>query len=81
MSSTQKIQAVLFDLDGTLIDSAPDLAASLNHLLQQEGMQTLPLETIRPHVSKGGLALTRLAFADSHSEAEIEPLRLRLLDY
>ncbi len=73
--------AILFDLDGTLVDTAPDMAAALNHVLTEEGMASLPLETIRPHVSRGGLALTRLAFEAHRAEHEIEPLRLRFLDY
>ncbi len=76
-----RIKSVLFDLDGTLIDTAPDMAAALNHILEQESLEPLPLEQIRPHVSRGGLALTKLAF-DAHRDAdEIEPLRLRFLDY
>ncbi|MBC8212074.1 MAG: phosphoglycolate phosphatase [Gammaproteobacteria bacterium] len=81
MKSASAVKAVLFDLDGTLIDTAPDMAAALNHTLLQEGMPTLPLETIRPYVSRGGLALILLAFEQHRSEAEIEPLRLRFLDY
>lgn len=73
--------AILFDLDGTLVDTAPDMASALNHILQEEGMDSLPLETIRPHVSRGGLALTKLAFDEHREEADIEPLRLRFLDY
>jgi N-acetyl-D-muramate 6-phosphate phosphatase len=75
------IQAVLFDLDGTLVDTAPDLAAALNHVVVEEGMLALPLEEIRPHVSQGGLALIKLAFEQHRQETELEPLRLRLLDY
>jgi len=75
------ISAVLFDLDGTLIDTAPDMAGALNHILAEEGLAALPLETVRPHVSRGGLALTRLAFEQIRDESEIEPLRLRFLDY
>ncbi len=75
------IQAVLFDLDGTLVDTAPDLAAALNHVVVEEGMVALPLEEIRPHVSQGGLALIKLAFEQHRQETELEPLRLRLLDY
>ena len=75
------IRAVLFDLDGTLIDTAPDMGGALNNLLIEEGFDPLPLETIRPHVSKGGLVLTQLGFADQVSEDEIEPLRLRFLDH
>lgn len=75
------IEAVLFDLDGTLIDTAPDMAASLNHIVAEEGLQPLALETIRPHVSRGGLALTCLAFEKHRPEQDIEPLRLRFLDH
>ncbi len=73
------IKAVLFDLDGTLVDTAPDMAAALNRLLVEEGHSELPLDTIRPHVSKGGLALIQLGFSAFVSEAEIEPLRQRFL--
>ena len=71
--------ALLFDLDGTLLDTAPDMAAALNALRAEEGLPPLPLETIRPKVSQGGLALTRLAFAAARDEDEIEPLRQRFL--
>lgn len=55
------LQAVLFDLDGTLVDTAPDLAGAVNALRAELGRAALPLEHIRPHVSNGGSALTRLA--------------------
>jgi phosphoglycolate phosphatase len=71
--------SLLLDLDGTLLDTAPDMAAALNRLRHEEGLPQLPLETIRPRVSRGGLALTRLAFADHRDEAEIEALRQRFL--
>ena len=75
------IEAVLFDLDGTLVDTAPDMGAALNNLLSEENMQPLPLDTIRPLVSQGGLVLTRLGFAGKVPEAEIEPLRQRYLQH
>lgn len=75
------IKAVLFDLDGTLIDTAPDMANALNVLLEQEGLEPLSFELIRPYVSKGGLALTQLGFSKHVEEAGIEPLRLRFLDH
>ena len=53
----------------------------LNHILIEEALEPLPLEQIRPHVSRGGLALTKLAFDAHRDETEIEPLRLRFLDY
>jgi 2-phosphoglycolate phosphatase len=75
------IDAVLFDLDGTLVDTAPDMGAALNNLLIEENLEPLPLATIRPLVSQGGLVLTRLGFADKVHETEIEPLRLRYLQH
>ena len=75
------IEAVLFDLDGTLIDTAPDMGGALNNLLIEEGLPTLPLESIRPYVSRGGLVLTQLGFAEHVAEDEIEPLRLRYLQH
>ncbi len=75
------IEAVLFDLDGTFIDTAPDMGGALNKLLVEEGLPQLPLEDIRPYVSQGGLALTRLGFAKHVNEAEIEPLWLRYLQH
>jgi phosphoglycolate phosphatase len=72
--------AVLFDLDGTLLDTAPDLAAALNRLRQLEGLAPLPYADIRPHVSHGSKALTRLGFELPPESAEFEALRLRLLD-
>jgi len=63
-----KIKTVLFDLDGTLADTAPDLAGALNHVLKKHGHQPLPYETIRPFVSHGGIALTTLGFGKEHPE-------------
>jgi 2-phosphoglycolate phosphatase len=73
------IEAVLFDLDGTLIDTAPDMAAALNNLLIEEGYNPLPLKSIRPFVSQGGLVLTQLGFGEYVTALEIESLRQRYL--
>ena len=74
-------EAVLFDLDGTLIDTAPDMGGALNNLLIEEKRAPLPLESIRPYVSQGGLVLTRLGFEGHVDETEIEPLRQRFLQH
>ncbi|NCF37161.1 MAG: phosphoglycolate phosphatase [Gammaproteobacteria bacterium] len=74
-------KAVLFDLDGTLIDTAPDMGGALNRLLLEEGLEPIPIERIRPYVSQGGLVLTRLGFDSKVPESEIEPLRQRFLDH
>ncbi|MGB5305608.1 MAG: HAD-IA family hydrolase [Gammaproteobacteria bacterium] len=74
------IRTVLFDLDGTLLDTAPDLAAALNALLVENRREPLPFETIRPVISHGGIALIELGFGLQPSDPEFEPLRQRLLD-
>ena len=74
------IQTVLFDLDGTLLDTAPDLADALNTVLVENDRESLPYETIRDVVSHGGKALIELGFAMQDSHPDFEPLRLRLLD-
>ena len=56
------IHTVLFDLDGTLLDTAPDLAYALNQQLLKHGLPELPLATIRPHVGYGVRALLKVGF-------------------
>ena len=73
------IQTVLFDLDGTLLDTAADLAAALNRVLSENRREPLPCETIRPAVSHGGIAIIRRGFGLAASDPAIEPLRPRLL--
>jgi len=75
------IEAVLFDLDGTLIDTAPDMGGALNKLLLEENLAPIPLQQIRPYVSQGGLVLTRLGFAGKVPDEQIEPLRQRFLQH
>ena len=53
------IKAVLFDLDGTLLDSAPDLIATLNHLRAGVGLKALPADDLRHFASRGALGLIR----------------------
>ncbi len=74
------IRAVLFDLDGTLVDSAPDLAAALNRLLLEEGKPALPYNLIRDQVSNGGNALVELGFGVKLGEPNQPELRQRLLN-
>ncbi len=74
-------RAVLFDLDGTLADTAPDLATALNHTLEQHGREPLSLEQIKPAVSHGGAALIRLGFGLESDDSEFELLRQELLSY
>jgi len=48
---------ILFDLDGTLVDTAPDLALALNLQRQKHGLQDLPIDVIRPYASHGSKGL------------------------
>ncbi|BEV71324.1 MULTISPECIES: HAD family hydrolase [unclassified Paludibacterium] len=73
------IKAVLFDLDGTLADTALDLGAALNHLLAEEGLPPRPDEQIRPIASHGARALIRLGFDVQPEDPAFEPLRQRFL--
>lgn len=58
----RNLSAVLFDLDGTLIDTAPDFLRSLNLIRQEHGLSTLAPEVVRPYVSDGARAMIRLGF-------------------
>ena len=75
----QGTRAVLFDLDGTLLDTAPDMAGSLNQLLQEQGREPLPFESIRRLVSHGATALVSLGFAGV-AEPLFAVLRARFLE-
>ncbi|MDF1587666.1 MAG: HAD-IA family hydrolase [Gammaproteobacteria bacterium] len=75
----QNFTAILFDLDGTLVDTAPDLAFALNSLLEEQGMPTLPYETIRPVASNGAGGLLELGFGISDNDDLLPALRDRLL--
>jgi N-acetyl-D-muramate 6-phosphate phosphatase len=71
---------VLFDLDGTLADTAPDLALALNRTLAHYGRPPLPYERIRPVVSHGGIALIRLGFGMTPETPGFDERRQLLLD-
>jgi len=70
---------VLFDLDGTLVDSAVDLLNAINALAAREGRSPTTLEKLRPVVSKGARAMLAIAFADRDEPAR-EALRQPFLD-
>ncbi len=74
-----QIRTVLFDLDGTLADTAPDLAYALNQVLDEQGREPLPFERIRPVVSHGGIALIKLGFNIDEHAPQFDTLRQRLL--
>jgi len=72
-------RTVLFDLDGTLVDTAPDMARALNRVLADEGLPALVFEEIRPHVSRGAAGLLALAFGDALDGVELDRLRAAFL--
>ncbi len=74
------IKAVVFDLDGTLVDTAPDFIVTLKALLKEEGRDAPSDRSIRNTVSEGARALVSLGFDMDDSHPEFERLRVRLLD-
>jgi len=73
--SRMRRSAVLFDLDGTLIDSAPDLAGAANDLRQVHGLPALPLASLRPMVGAGARGMVGVAFGVKPGDADFETLR------
>ncbi|WP_445621685.1 HAD-IA family hydrolase [Kushneria sp. Sum13] len=73
-------QAVLFDLDGTLVDTAPDLARATNALRKAHGLSPLPYADIRREVSHGGSALVILALGLEKKVAGHDEARTLLLE-
>ena len=74
-----KFRAVLFDLDGTLIDSAPDFVPAVNQLRQEHNLPALASDCIRATVSNGARALVTLALSTTKDSHGFEAQRLRLL--
>jgi 2-phosphoglycolate phosphatase len=73
-------QLVLFDLDGTLIDSAPDLAAAANAMRAARSLAPLPLATLRPMVGTGARGMVSLALGARPGDAGFEALRQEFLE-
>jgi N-acetyl-D-muramate 6-phosphate phosphatase len=73
------LHAVLFDLDGTLLDTAPDMGGALNELRAEHDLAPLATAEIRHWVSNGAAALVRLGFGETEPE-RFEALRQRFLE-
>ena len=68
-------KAVLFDLDGTLADTAPDLGYALNEQRRRHGLPALSQETIRPQASHGARGLLQLGFGITPEDANFSQMR------
>src|SRR5690606_23696838 len=75
MSAPVFPKLVLFDLDGTLLDSAPDMAATVNRMRAARGRGPMALAELRPHVSKGSRAMSAAAFPELGGEVPGELVR------
>ena len=74
-----RASAVLFDLDGTLCDTAADLAAPVNAMRVARGLEPLPLAELRPHASAGARGLIGRALGIDREHPEFEGLRVEFL--
>lgn len=71
---------ILFDLDGTLLDTAPDMARALNRLRAEQGLTPLTLDRIRPVVSHGAIAMISIGFGLQPEDPGFAKLRQRFLE-
>jgi phosphoglycolate phosphatase len=73
-------RAILFDLDGTLADTAPDLAAAVNWLRTERGLEPTPYAVLRPTASAGARGMIGAAFGLAPGDAGYEELRVQWFD-
>jgi phosphoglycolate phosphatase len=80
-SSAKSKNGILFDLDGTLLDTATDLAAALNHVLSLQQKKPLSIDNIRPVISTGVAGLLKLGLQIEVNDPIFPQLRKQFLDY
>ena len=73
-------RAILFDLDGTLADTAPDLAAAINLMRTRAGLAPTPYEVLRPTASAGARGMIGASYGVAPGESGYEPLKTGFLD-
>jgi len=76
-----KINGILFDLDGTLLDTAADLAAALNQILKSQHVKPLSIDEVRPAISSGVAGLLNLGLRVTVKDPIFPVLRTQFLDY
>ena len=76
----ETLRAVCFDLDGTLADTAPDLARTVNLMLEAREREPVPLEAVRPFVSRGARGMIGAAFGVGPDDAGFEALRQEFME-
>ena len=77
----QQIDAILYDLDGTLVETAPDLCAALNHCLEVAGRDPVDLAAVHGMVGDGAKALLRKGLGKEEEDAEVDALYPTFLEY
>jgi len=80
MQKNHKTKLVLFDLDGTLIDTAPDFLISLNNVLSNHSRENVTMEKIRPHISEGSSKLIKLFFEINEEHMSFEQYKNEFLN-
>ena len=80
MQKNHKTKLVLFDLDGTLIDTAPDFLISLNNVLSNHSREIVTMEKIRPHISEGSSKLIKSFFEINEEDMNFEQYKNEFLN-
>lgn len=81
MNADFKLTCVLFDLDGTLVDTAPDLVACLNRTIKKQGFSAVSIEKIRPYISYGAAAMIAKSTSNIDEAMQSHILDEMLNDY
>jgi phosphoglycolate phosphatase len=74
------LEAVLFDLDGTLVDTAPDMARTVNQMRTRRGLAAVPAELVRPQVSNGARGMIIAAFGITTEHPDFQAMREEFLE-